>query len=193
MTGFDYVARLDRARREMMDRNVDVLLASLGSDLPYLTGYRAMPLERLTMAVIPRDGEPVLVVPELEAARVAAVAGAFSIRPWSETEDPVGIVAGLVGSAGTAMIGDQTWSVFLLELQRALPGASFTSARPLTEALRVIKEPAEIELLRLAGASADTVAGLLAEHEFRGKTELEVSREIAVLLEDNGTDGAGFS
>ena len=39
------------------DAGVDVLLLSVGPDLPYLTGYRAMPLERLTMLVLPRDGD----------------------------------------------------------------------------------------------------------------------------------------
>jgi hypothetical protein len=34
---------------------VDVLLLSVGADLPYLTGYEAMPLERLTMLVLPRS------------------------------------------------------------------------------------------------------------------------------------------
>jgi D-alanyl-D-alanine dipeptidase len=193
MKQFDYAGRLDRARTEMANRNVDVLLASVGPDLPYLTGYRAMPLERLTMAVIPQGGEPVLVVPELEAPRVSPVAGAFSVRPWSETDDVIALVAGLIGSARTAMITDQTWSVFLLSLQDALPGIDFHSARPITEALRIIKEPAEVELLRRAGASADTVAGLLTDHDFAGKTEAQVSREVSSLLEANGTDVASFA
>ena len=32
----------------MRELGVDVLLVSVGPDLPYLTGYEAMPLERLT-------------------------------------------------------------------------------------------------------------------------------------------------
>ena len=32
---------------------VDALLLSLGADLPWLTGYEAMPLERITMLVLP--------------------------------------------------------------------------------------------------------------------------------------------
>ena len=193
MTGFDYSARMDRARQEMANRGVDVLLASLGSDLPYLTGYEAMPLERLTMAVVPKDGDPVLVVPELEAPRVDRVPGVFTVLPWGETEEVIGIVAGLIGAADQVMIGDHTWSVFLLGLQSALPHTAFQSARPLTEALRMIKEPTEIELLRRAGASADVVAGLLARHPFAGKTEGQVSREVSDLLEANGTDVAGFA
>jgi Xaa-Pro aminopeptidase len=193
MTGFDYSARMDRARQEMTNRGVDVLLASLGSDLPYLTGYEAMPLERLTMAVVPGDGDPVLVVPELEAPRVRRVPGVFTVMPWGETEDAIRIVADVMGAAKRAMIGDHTWAVFLLALQSALPQTVFQSARPLTEALRVIKESAEIELLRKAGASADSVAGLLAKRAFAGKTESQVSREVSGLLEANGTDVAGFA
>ena len=86
----------------MAELGVDVLLLSVGADLPYLTGYEAMPLERLTMLVLPRDGDAVLVVPELEAPRVAAQPGVFEIRAWSETEDPIAIVAGLVGDGRAA-------------------------------------------------------------------------------------------
>ena len=62
--------RVDRVRRRMADRGVDVLLVSLGADLPYLTGYEAMPLERLTMLVLPAEGDATLLVPRLEAPRV---------------------------------------------------------------------------------------------------------------------------
>ena len=177
----------------MERRDVDVLLVSLGSDLPYLTGYRAMPLERLTMAVVRRNGSVTLVVPELEAPRVEPLPDVFEIRPWDETEDPLAIVAAIAEGSQTVMIGDQTWAVFLLGLQERLPDAEFISARSLTEALRVIKEPAEVELLRRAGASADAVASLLADQQFSGKTELQLSREVAALLEANGTDAARFA
>ena len=59
--------RQARARARMAELGVDVLLLSVGADLPYLTGYEAMPLERLTMLVLPRDGDATLVVPALEA------------------------------------------------------------------------------------------------------------------------------
>ena len=49
-------ARLDRARARMAEEGVDALLLSVGPDLPSLTGYEAMPLERLTMFVLPAAG-----------------------------------------------------------------------------------------------------------------------------------------
>ncbi|MCJ7436337.1 MAG: aminopeptidase P family N-terminal domain-containing protein, partial [Acidimicrobiia bacterium] len=51
-----HAARLERARARMDEAGIDALLCSVGPDLPYLTGYEAMPLERLTMLVVPRDG-----------------------------------------------------------------------------------------------------------------------------------------
>ena len=45
-----------------------MLSAATGADLPYFIGYEAMPLERLTMLVIRDEGQPMLVIPQLERA-----------------------------------------------------------------------------------------------------------------------------
>jgi Xaa-Pro aminopeptidase len=63
---------------------VDALLLSHGADLPWLTGYEAMPLDRLTVLVLPVVGDPTLVVPGLEAPRVALADELFAVRPWSD-------------------------------------------------------------------------------------------------------------
>src|SRR3712207_3829530 len=102
-----FAERMARARRRMAQLDVDVLLLSVGPDLPYLTGYEAMPLERLTMLVLPRDGEATLVVPRLEAPRVVERPDVFRVVPWEETEDPIGLVAGLVGTAPSLAVGDR--------------------------------------------------------------------------------------
>src|SRR5262245_24414576 len=128
----------------MLELGVDVLLLSTGADLPYLTGYEAMPLERLTMLVLPVAGPVVLVIPTLEAPRVVEQPEAFEVRPWDETDDPIAIVAGLVKRARTAAVGDHTWARFVLDLQDALPGVTFRRARDVTGPLRVVKDAAEI-------------------------------------------------
>src|SRR5690606_38476398 len=119
-------ARAERVRSRMAEVGVDVLLLSVGPDLPWLTGYTAMPLERLTMLVLPRDGDATLVVPGLEAPRVAERPEVFTIRPWGETDDPVAIVADLVGPAASVAVADRTWARFVLDLQSTLPAARFS-------------------------------------------------------------------
>src|SRR5438270_10796841 len=132
--------RLRRARDQMRAQGVDVLLLSLGADLPYLTGYEAMPLERLTMLVLPRDGDATLVVPRLEAPRVVEQPDVFRLLPWDETDAPVGIVAGLVGRPGVAAIGDRTWATFLVDLQALPPSTAWRQASGVTAPLPSVKD-----------------------------------------------------
>ncbi len=136
----------------MDELDIDVLLLSVGADLPYLTGYDAMPLERLTMLVLPRDGDAQLVVPRLEAPRVTLQDDVFGIVAWDETDDPVALVARLAGQPRRAAIGDQTWARFVLALQEALPSTTFVPAASVVGPLRIVKDDAEIEALRRAAA-----------------------------------------
>src|SRR3954467_3846577 len=142
-----YAERLSRARDRMVELGVDVLLLSLGAALPYLTGYEAMPLERLTMLVVPRDGDATMVIPRLEAPRVVEQPGVFSLLPWDETEDPTAIVARLAKGAVTAAVGDQMWARFLVELLPQMAGTSFRRAVDVVGPLRMIKDAAEVAAL----------------------------------------------
>ena len=179
----------------MVEAGVDVLCLSVGPDLPYLTGYTAMPLERLTMLVLPRDGDATLVVPALEAPRVVERPDVFAVHPWGETDDPVALVAGLVGPAGAVAIGDRTWARFVLDLQAALPGAAFRRGTEVVGPLRAVKEPAEVESLRKAAAAADRVAAQLhaGDIPLLGRTEAEVSADIGRRLVDEGHQRVNFA
>ena len=190
-----YADRLARVRATMEAQEIDVLLLSVGADLPWLTGYEAMPLERLTMLVAHRDGDVTLVVPRLEAPRVVERPGVFTIRPWEETDDPVALVAALSGRAKTAAIGDTTWARFVLELQREMPSTVFSRATAVTGALRAHKDDAEIEALRRAGAAADRVATALQGGDIAlvGRTEAEVSAELSARLLAEGHHQVNFA
>ena len=174
-----YLDRIERVRSLMAERGVDVLLLSVGHDLPYLTGYLAMPLERLTMLVLPQDGDATLVVPRLEAPRVVEQPGVFSLRPWSETEDPVAIVADLAGPArpprrSATRRGPASWSTSSRACRRHR-----VPARPSRSSVRcgMRKDAAEIDALAAAGAAADRVAAQLQAGEIPllGRTEAQVS------------------
>ncbi len=179
----------------MGERGVDVLLLSVGPDLPWLIGYEAMPLERLTMLVVPADAGPTLVVPRLEAARVADRGDLFAIRTWNETDDPVAIVAGLAGGAPTAAIGDRTWARFLVDLTAAMPSTRFSKASAVVGPLRARKDAAEVEALTTAAAAADVVATALQSGDIAlvGRTEAEVSAELGRRLLAEGHHRVNFA
>jgi D-alanyl-D-alanine dipeptidase len=190
---FDYQSRLAALRRLMDSASLDAVLASVGADLPYLTGYEAMPLERLTMLVVTGDQTPVLVVPELEAPRVVPQADVFRLRTWTETENPMAVVAELLNGARSVAIGDQTWSVFLLELQKLVPDARFGVASLLTRRLRMTKDVAELNVLRRAARATDRVVERLGSVRFTGQTELELSRLVTEMTIEEGHQAASFA
>jgi Xaa-Pro aminopeptidase len=188
--------RTERVRARMAELDVDVLLLSLGADLPWLTGYQAMPLERLTMLVLPVEGDATLVVPRLEAPRVDPHPDLFEILPWDESEDPVALVADLAGRRPhRAAVSDRTWATFLVRLQDALPDCSWLPSSDVTSPLRAVKDPDEIDALRRASAAADRVAAQLVGGEIAlvGRTEAEVSRDIGDRLLAEGHQRVNFA
>ena len=192
-----FLDRVHRARASMERADVDLLLVSVGSDLPYLTGYEAMPLERLTMLVVPRDGDATLLIPRLEAPRVHEHPDVFTLRPWNETDDPVAIVASLVGRPRVAAVGDTMWSRFLVELLGHWPSDSthYVRGTVVMNELRMCKDAAEIAALQAAGAAADRVATQLqaGQIELVGRTEAAVSADISARLLAEGHDVVNFA
>ena len=191
----DYLARIAKVRVEMVAQQVDATLLSVGHDLPYLSGYFAMPLERLTMLVIPQNGEVVMVVPRLEVPRVVSQPGVFSIIAWGETEDPVAIVAKLLHNARKIAIGDQMWARFLVEMLTKINGATFVRAVDVVGSLRMSKDASEIAALQAAGAAADRVAQQLHSGQIPliGRTEAQVSADISSRLLAEGHDVVNFA
>ena len=189
--------RLARVRAGMEVAGIDALLLSLGADLPWLTGYEAMPLERLTMLVVPLASEPLLVVPLLEEPRVPAstreVAG---VRAWSEDEDPLAlVVAALPDRRGSFAVSDRMWAAPLLALQDRLPGARWSPASTVTGPVRSVKDAGEIAALEAAAASADRVAADLQSGAIPvgGRTERQVAADIGRRLVEEGHQRVNFA
>lgn len=183
----------------MNDLSVDAVLLSVGPDLPWLIGYEATPLERLTMLVLAADGAATLVIPRLEAPRAQAAdptPGLFDLRAWDETEEPLGLVADLVGSRASIAIGDRTWARFVLALQARLDHVSrWVPASLVTGPLRAVKDAYEVAALRRAAAAADRVATQLIAGQVPlvGRTEAEVSRDLGDRLRAEGHTRVNFA
>lgn len=194
-----FAERLERARQAMRAQGVDVALLSLGLDMPYLTGYNAMPLERLTMLVLPANGDAVMVIPRLEAPRVKPMPNVFSLLPWNETDDPVAITAELVRSVAPSSrviaVGDQMWARFLVDLMPLLPNTQYRRSVDVIGSLRMRKDSAEIEALRAAGSAVDKIAGDLQAGRIAlvGRTEAQVSADLSARIIAQGHDVVNFA
>ena len=195
-----YAGRIDAAREALGSAGAAALLVGVGADLRWLTGYDAMNLERLTMLVLPRDGDPTLIVPRLEAPRAsrapAAAAGIVRMVTWEETEDPVGLVPGLVPTSkarARLLVSDRLWASFVLRLQAAFPAVPFGLASDVLRRLRMAKDADEIALLRAAAHAADRVVLAIAAGRLVGRAEMDVAREVRERLLDEGHEIAAFA
>lgn len=189
--------RLDRARHALRDAEVDALLVGPSADLRYLIGYHALPLERLTLLVVPAAGDAFLVSPELEVPRAHdhGVGDLVEVVGWAETEDPLQLVSDRLSAlgvaAGTLAVQDRLWTSFTLGLQGRMPSARWRPGSSVMRELRMIKTPAEIAALHTVGAAIDAVHAQVPDLLRPGRTEAEVGRDIAERILD-GHDEVNF-
>ena len=189
-----FAERLERAAGTTAAAGLDALLIGVGSDLRYLTGYAAMPLERLTMLVILAADDPFIVVPRLEqGAAEAGVHTPVDIVTWDETEDPYALAVRNL-RARRVGVSDTMLAMHLLRLQAVLgAGVEFSLASAVLRDLRMLKDPDEIALLRLAAQAADRVVGQIAAGRLVGRTEADVAREVRERLVAEGHDESLFA
>ena len=172
----------------MSEVGIDYLFISVGSDMFYLTGYGKRPSERLTLFVLPKEGEASMVTAEFEAARLAHMDRFYTVQPWKETEDPMTILRKLVNPDKKSVIAidDKIWGVFLLRMMNALPGAKFVSADPVLTPLRMVKDAHEIQKLREMGRRMDKVYKKVFNLRFTGATETNLAEQIQEIVKHEG-------
>ena len=149
------LGRLAGARRLMAQSGIGAVIVESGSSLDYLTGVQWHRSERLTAAIIPVAGDPVIITPFFERPSVAeTLAVPAEIRTWNEDEDPLKLVADFLceRNVSNQPVGfEETDRYFIVDrLGQHLPGLKAVSANPVVRALRLIKSPAELALMQVA-------------------------------------------
>jgi len=149
------LARLAKARALMRQHGIGAIIVESGASLDYFTGVQWSRSERLTAAIIPVAGDPIIVTPFFERPSVAESLGVpAEVRVWQEDEEPLALVADFLRQRGVAdrPIGfEGTNRCFILDrLHQSLPGANVVSANPVVRASRMIKSPAELALMQSA-------------------------------------------
>jgi Xaa-Pro dipeptidase len=147
--------RIAKARMLMQQNGIGAVVVESGSSLDYLTGVQWHRSERLTAAVIPAQGDPIIVTPFFESPSVKeTLAIPAEIRTWDEDQEPLKLVADFLRERGVAaqpISFEETDRYFIVDrLGQQLPGMKAVSAHEVVRALRLIKSPAEIALMQAA-------------------------------------------
>lgn len=186
---------LERVAGAMAASGVDALLIGPGADLRYLTGYVALPLERMTLLVARADGSHRLIVPTLERARAEEAGVEIPIVDFGERDDPFAeVTPALQGLGADAVlgVGDQLWATFLLGLQEVRPHVRWTRASAITRELRMRKSAGEVAKLRTVAQAIDRVHQRVPGFLEPGRTEAEIGRDIAGAMVEEGHDAPDF-
>jgi D-alanyl-D-alanine dipeptidase len=191
----DYAARMHRTAHAAAEAGLDGVLIAPGPDLLWLTGYRPVETERLTLLVLRAGQDPVLVVPTLEAPDAAGAAGgpALTLRDWTDGQDPYEAAGALLEPAGRFGISDNAWAMHLLGLRRRLPDSDHVALTEALPMLRAVKDTAELERLAAAGAAADAAFEDIREVAFAGRREREVAADLDAALRRHGHSQVDFT
>ncbi len=157
ITADEFHGRMLQAQKLMSEQapKYDALFIAPGTSLYYFTGMRWGISERLLALVLPRTGEPIVVVPAFEEGRMREkLTFAAEVRAWQEDESPTKIAAAALGDRGirTGRVGVEETAAFTFfdHFHAAASGLQFVSADPVTIACRGRKSDHELELMRLA-------------------------------------------
>jgi len=164
----EFEARTGRAQRLMAARGLDALLLTTEPEVRYFSGFLSQFWESPTrpwFLIVPRDGPPIAVIPEIGAAGMAET-WVEDIRTW-----PAADYGRLVERLGNLEVADATGIVRLL---------------------RDVKSPLEIDKIRyLCQLTSDAFEALPAAAR-RGESEREVCRKLQLDLLRRGADATPY-
>ena len=188
-------ARLERARRLMLEHKADALLVGAGASLRYFAGIGWGASERLVALLVPRDGRPILICPAFEQGSLEAELGIEAdLRLWEEDESPSALVARALRDCGAETLAADPAMVFVMveRVRRAAPTVAIADASPIVDGCRSAKSEAELALMRQAKQMTLEVHRRTARILSPGIRASEVRRFIDEAHRALGAAGSSF-
>jgi Xaa-Pro dipeptidase len=189
--------RIEKARRLMVENNIDAIYLESGSSLFYYTGARWGQSERMFALLIPARGELAWVCPKFEEMRAhEQIRFGADIRAWEEDESPYRLVAQIFKDRGirTGRIGmEERVRFFLFDgIRNEARNLEYVSADPVTAGCRMTKSPAEIALMQRANDI--TLAAFKAAHATlkEGMTQYEFGANVSAAFRALGSSGSAL-
>lgn len=186
----EFMTRLDKVKKSMKEKDIDVLLITDPANMCYLTGHNAWSFYVHQMVLVDVNEEMPYFIGRYMDAFSGVVKTTYldeaHVRAYSDdhvqslTKHPMDYVAKVVKELGLDKknIGLEMDNYYFTakayeQLQKGLPDANFKNGDLIVNWVRIVKSPAEIKLMKRAGkivekamqATIDTMAAGVREND----------------------------
>jgi Xaa-Pro dipeptidase len=190
--------RVSRIQERLAENRHDAMLAFFPESVTWSTGFFTRGYSSFQFAIIPVDGDPLIVCRDVEAYYLDLTAVFPGRVLWTDSDDKnkvaVDAIKSVVGSRARLAVEMAAWPLSVARfdaLKAGLPDVEWTDGSGIISGMRLIKSPAEIEYQRRAAQAAEAgmQAGLSAA--VVGATEREMAAEICAAMIRAGSDRPG--
>lgn len=190
---------IDRIQRTVSEGPYDAVVVVSPENVPYYSGFYNMDIriipERIHIVVWPRDGDPAFIVTERRASTLIPGdtfitdvvtyqgEGPDSMRALADVLADRGVASGRIGYEGRNFRAGH-----YQELMRRLPDLRMEDAFSFLESVRLIKTPAEAELIERLTAWTTAAIDTAFAAAKPGDTERSIAARMQYELLKNGAD-----
>ena len=190
-----HTARQGRLAAALQSAGLHAMAINPGPSLVYLTGLSFHLMERPVVALFLPQALPLIVLPELESAKIDSLP--YAVRAFAYGEDPStwpSVFRQALREAGldaAGKVGVEPRRLRVLELrllEGAAPAVDFVSAEETVASLRMYKDAVELAAMRQAARIAQDALLATLPVVKAGITEKEIAAELTVQLLRHGSD-----
>jgi len=187
-------ARIKQIQEIMKQQKTDYMVLAPSSQMLYLSGLKTTADERLQAFVVPVEGTPIMVLPEMYQEAAGNLTNInFALLGWADGYDPVDLLLPLINkNLVKVAVDERMWAGHFLSIMKAFPGAEFFGASALMRQVRMVKDQKELILLEQSGLIADKVMGEVVKELRPGITEKEIAFFIESKFREFGAEGISF-
>lgn len=189
------VKRQKKLAQALANSKLDFVALNPGPSLTYLTGLNFHLMERPVVALFGRESAPIIILPELETAKLEELP--FFVQAFSYGEDPAdwpAVFKEAIRSAGTdgRTVGVEPTRMRFLELrmlENAAARTRFVSGEEIFAELRMRKDADEAAAMRTAVKIAQNALEATLPIVKEGVSEREIASELILQLLRAGSEG----
>jgi Xaa-Pro dipeptidase len=189
----EYKVRIEKVRKALAKRKLDALYITNGANMYYLTGYSFISTERPAALVIPADGKVSFLGPLLERDHVPLetklIEQVKTYFDYPGEKHPIDCFADFLVEMGLhkKRIGTDSmsgatgmWGYKGEPLSKKLSNTRFVDASDFVASMRIVKSPAEIDLMRESSKWANLACALLHEYVDEGLWDVEIAMQASL-------------